>query len=105
MIKVTPAAARQIQIAAAGSGAQDMLLRVAAQRAENGEFQYGMGFDTERDNDTRVESEGVSLLVGESSRELLSGAILDYVEINPGEHRFIFTNPNDPAHRAPQNPS
>jgi iron-sulfur cluster assembly protein len=29
---------------------------------------------------------------------MFMGAVLDYVEINPGEHRFIFTNPNDPSH-------
>jgi len=105
MIKVTPVAAAQIQKSAESSDAKDMYLRIAARRGESGEIQYGMGFDTERENDTRVESEGVTLLVSQSYGELLEGATLDYVEINPGEYRFIFSNPNDPAHRPAQTPS
>lgn len=105
MIKVTPAAASQIRTAIADSDAGDMMLRIAARRTDRGELEYGMGFDIERENDNRVDAEGVSLLIAESSRELLAGATLDYVEINPGEFRFIFSNPNDPAHRAPDRPS
>jgi iron-sulfur cluster assembly protein len=36
------------------------------------------------------------------SVELLTGAMLDYVELNPGEWRFIFINPNDPSHKPPK---
>ena len=38
----------------------------------------------------------ISVLVSPGSVELLTGATLDYVEINAGERRFIFINPNDP---------
>jgi iron-sulfur cluster assembly protein len=38
------------------------------------------------------------VLVSNSSKDLLAGATLDFVEISPGEHQFIFINPNDPAH-------
>ncbi len=29
------------------------------------------------------------------------GATLDYVELQPGQHHFIFMNPNDPDHAPP----
>jgi iron-sulfur cluster assembly protein len=40
------------------------------------------------------------VLVSNSSKDLLAGATLDFVEISQGEHQFIFINPNDPAHTA-----
>jgi len=48
-----------------------------------------------------VATNGITLLVAAGSIELLTGATLDYVELNPGEQRFIFINPNDPSHKSP----
>jgi iron-sulfur cluster assembly protein len=75
-----------------------MSLRIAARREEDGSFVYGMGFDDEGADDTRFVAEGIDVLVSNSSKDLLAGATLDFVEISPGEHQFIFINPNDPAH-------
>jgi len=61
-----------------------------------------MGFDEQAEGDAKVVSNGVMILVSPGSIELLTGATLDYVEINPGEWRFIFANPNDPSHKAPK---
>ena len=61
-----------------------------------------MGFDEPGEGDTQVVTGDVRLLVSAGCVELLTGATLDYVEINPGEHRFIFINPNDPSHKAPK---
>jgi iron-sulfur cluster assembly protein len=61
-----------------------------------------MGFDELGEGDTQVAAGGITLLIAPGSVELLSGASLDYVEINPGEWRFIFINPNDPSHKVPQ---
>ena len=96
MITVTPPAAAQILQSAGGAG-----LRLAARLDDKGVIEYGMGFDERAEGDTQVVSNGVTLLVAAGSVELLSGATLDYVEINPGEERFIFINPNDPSHKAP----
>lgn len=93
MITVTPQAATQIRIAARESGSEDLGLRVAAQRLSDGSINYGMGFDGERDNDECVESEGLTLLIAPQSRELLDTVTLDYVELEPGDFRFIFINP------------
>jgi iron-sulfur cluster assembly protein len=100
MIKITPEAAAQVRRSAETSNAQTMSLRIAARREQDGTFVYGMGFDDEGADDTRFVSEGIDVLVSNSSKDLLAGATLDFVEISPGEHQFIFINPNDPAHTA-----
>jgi iron-sulfur cluster assembly protein len=98
MITVTPQAAAQI----AKSGGSGACLRLAARLDEKGVIEYGMGFDDKGEGDTQFESAGVKLLVSPGSVELLTGATLDYVELNPGEWRFIFINPNDPSHKPPK---
>ena len=98
MISITKQAAAQIRKAAEQSDAVNMFLRIAARREEDGSIGYGMGFDKRSDKDAYLTSEGIDILISNASKELLMGAVLDYVEINPGEFRFIFKNPNDPAH-------
>ena len=102
MITVTPQAAEQIARSAPQAGAGSACLRLAARLDDKGVIEYGMGFDDKADGDTQVVSSGITILVSAGSTELLSGATLDYVEINPGEWRFIFINPNDPSHKAPR---
>ena len=97
MITVTPQAAAQILKSASGAA-----LRLAARLDDQGVLEYGMGFDERAPGDLEVASNGVTLLVSPGSAELLTGATLDYVELNPGEWRFIFINPNDPSHKAPK---
>ena len=48
-----------------------------------------------------AQAQGINVLVSPGSVELLTGATLDFVEINPGEQKFIFINPNDPSHKQP----
>ena len=77
-------------------------LRLAAQRLENGDFHYAMGFDDERrEGDRREEVRGVPVVVGRESLPLVRGLTVDFVELEPGQARFIFLNPNDPAHVPP----
>lgn len=98
MIKITPAAAEQIRKSAAQSNAQGLCLRLAAAPGQDGGFEYAMGYDEKKDSDTLILSEGIEVILSSQSRDFFMGASLDYVEINPGEHRFIFNNPNDPTH-------
>lgn len=95
MIKVTAQAAEQIRQAAAESQAEGLFLRIAARRGVDGSIQYGMGFDEQSEEDLLVDSEGVTVLVSPAYQDLLAGAVLDFVELNPGDFRFIFINPND----------
>ena len=77
-------------------------LRLAAQRLGNGDFHYAMGFDDERrEGDRREEVRGVPVVVGRESLPLVRGLTVDFVELEPGRARFIFLNPNDPAHVPP----
>jgi iron-sulfur cluster assembly protein len=99
MITVTPQAAEQIAKSAQQAGAGGVCLRLAARLDDKGVLEYGMGFDDKADGDTQVAATGITLLISPGSVELLTGATLDYVEINPGEWRFIFINPNDPSHK------
>ncbi len=100
MINVTPTAAKQVRAAADAADADGLALRIAARRDADGSLHYAMGFDEERDQDLRVASEGVDLVVAPGQRDLLAGMTLDYVEFEPGDFRFIFINPNDaPAPR------
>jgi iron-sulfur cluster assembly protein len=102
MITVTPPAAEQIARSAEQTGAAGACLRLAARLDDKGVIEYGMGFDHKAEGDAQYESAGVTVLVSPGSVELLTGATLDYVELNPGEWRFIFINPNDPSHKAPK---
>jgi len=102
MITVTPQAAEQILKSAQQAGLEEACLRLAARLGDKGAIEYGMGFDGTAEGDTQVVSGEIKLLVSPGCVELLTGATLDYVEINPGEQRFIFINPNDPSHKAPQ---
>ncbi len=94
MISLTKVAAEQIAQAARESGAENMALRIAARLNEAGMLEFGLGFDEERDNDSRLESYGVTLLVHPSSAEYLQGVTIDYAESAPGEAHFIFMMPN-----------
>ena len=102
MITVTPAAAEQILDSARQAGLEGQGLRLAARLDARGTIEYGLGFDQPGEADLKVTSGGITILLAAGSAELLTGATLDFVEINPGEKRFIFINPNDPSHKAPK---
>jgi len=96
MISITPAAAGRIQEQCAGEAEETVHLRVAARVNEGGEIEFGMGFDEPRAGDAQVASEGVVLLVAAASQELLEDVILDYLEVEPGQFRFVFARGNEP---------
>lgn len=103
MITITPAAAGQIRRSAEQGGMQDLAMRVAAKRNPDGSIHYGMGFDdSELEGDVRVTSEGIDVVIAETSQILLDGMTLDYVEIESGNFQFIFLNPNDVNYVPPE---
>ncbi len=103
MIIITPPAAGQIRNSMQQQvGPGEVYLRLAARLDDAGTIEYGMGFDAKTEGDVVVAAEGINVLVSAGCAELLAGATLDYVEINPGEPRFIFINPNDPSHKTPK---
>ncbi len=103
MITITPQAAEQIRKSAEQQAdLKEACLRLAARLDGKGAIEYGMGFDDKGEGDVLVAADGIKVLVSPGCVELLTGATLDYVEINPGEARFIFSNPNDPSHKPPK---
>lgn len=102
MITITPRAAEQIRSSTGPETGKEVYLRLAARLDDKGTIEYGMGIDDKSEGDVLVTSQGINVLVSPGCTELLTGATLDFVEINPGEQRFIFMNPNDPSHKTPK---
>jgi iron-sulfur cluster assembly protein len=100
VIEVTESARIMIETAAKESSAIGLPLRIAAVRTPEGGLDYRMGFDEEgiKDGDSQDAAGTVTVVVSEEDQPLLEGTRLDYVEIEQGDHRFIFDNPNDPSH-------
>lgn len=102
MITVTEQAAKQIKLSAKQGKAEGMPLRIAATKNEDDSIHYGMGFDDSKEDDISITSSDVEIIVSPVSAELLKDTVLDFVELEPGKHQFIFMNPNDPSYTAPQ---
>ena len=102
MITVTEQAAKQIKLSAKQGKAEGMPLRIAAAKNEDDSIHYGMGFDDSKEDDITITSSDVEIIVSPVSAELLKDTVLDFVELEPGKHQFIFMNPNDPSYTAPQ---
>jgi iron-sulfur cluster assembly protein len=101
MIKLTKRAADQVRASAEQGDMQDMALRIAARRNDDGTFEYGIGFDAVQDSDEKLDCEGLVVVVAQESKPLLEGAVVDFVEIEPGQPHFIFMNPKDPNYVPP----
>lgn len=101
MITVTPAAAAQIKLSAEQNKTEGMSLRIAASRNDDNSIHYGMGFDDSKEDDVTVAVEDIEIVVSTISAELLKNTTIDFVEIEPGNHQFIFMNPNDPSYKPP----
>jgi iron-sulfur cluster assembly protein len=96
MIEITPAAAAQIRLALSGSTEPGLALRVAARRDGSGEIEYGMGLDERREQDEEVITDsGITLLVSPPSLDAVSEMVIDFVEIEPGNQRFVFYRRGD----------
>ena len=96
MIEITSTAAERIRAALREAPGEGLALRVAARRDRDGQIEYGMGFDERRDQDEEVVTDaGITLLVSPPSLEAISQMVIDFVEIEPGDHRFVFYRRGD----------
>ena len=95
MFTLTEAATQQVQVAAKQGGAEGMALRLVARRKEDGSIEYLMGFDEANDKDIQISAGDVQVVWAPEYEVLLKGTVMDYVEMEPGDFRFIFLNPND----------
>jgi iron-sulfur cluster assembly protein len=89
MLMLSPTAASEIRAALPRSGADGLALRVAARLEADGSLAFGMGFDEQREGDLPLEIDGVQLLIARPSQPLLEDAMLDFVEIEPGQNGFV----------------
>ena len=92
-IITSPAAAQIKSATQQGETAEEPTLRIAARALPDGSIDYGMGFDEQREFDLELVSHGVNILIGSTSRALLEGVTLDFVEMEPGQFHFIFIPP------------
>jgi iron-sulfur cluster assembly protein len=102
MFRITPAAADQIRKAAEQGGTEGMPLRLAVRENADGSFNYKMGFDEPAENDLRIVSEGIEVVMDPGDQEKLDECVLDFVELEPGNWHFIFLNPADPHYVPPK---
>jgi iron-sulfur cluster insertion protein len=90
----TEAAARKVRQLIDEEANPRLKLRVFVTGGGCSGFQYGFTFDEEAaEDDTRVEREGVMLLVDPMSFQYLAGAAIDYTEGLEGA-QFVIRNPN-----------
>jgi iron-sulfur cluster insertion protein len=93
-ISLTASAVRKVRELVEEEENDELKLRVFITGGGCSGFQYGFTFDEiAADDDTAVQSEGVTLLVDPMSFQYLAGSEVDYTEGLEGS-RFIITNPN-----------
>jgi iron-sulfur cluster assembly protein len=103
IFQVTENAATHILEVAKLGEMEGLALRLAPLRLADGSIEYNkMGFDEIKDDDVLIHSEGVDIVFEPVYKELLEGAIMDFVEIEEGHTSFIFLNPNDPNYVPPK---
>ena len=102
MFTLTESAVEQIKSAAAQGGTEGMALRLAAVKHDDGSFDYRMGFDHVSDEDISFKQSGVEIVMAPEYVPLIDETTLDFVEMDDGQHQFIFLNPKDANYVPPQ---
>jgi iron-sulfur cluster insertion protein len=93
-IVVTESAARRIATLKIQEDAADAFLRIAVSGGGCSGFQYGISFDDQQNPDDFVfERDGISVIVDDTSLDLLNGSEVDFVEDLMGAS-FQIRNPN-----------
>ncbi len=93
MITLTDAAAVKIRNMKEELGDDSRLLRVFVEPGGCSGFEYGMSFDQPKDDDQRVDNNGVSLLIDPASAEYLKGCEIKFDDGLHGKG-FEIINPN-----------
>lgn len=90
----TDSAARKVKTLIEEEGNDNLKLRVYITGGGCAGFSYGFKFDEDaKEDDTRVENQGVTLLVDPMSIQYLAGSEVDYIEGLQGA-QFVVKNPN-----------
>ncbi len=90
----TAAAASKVASLIEEEGNPELKLRIYIQGGGCSGFQYGFTFDEdEKEGDTSVVTDGVTLLIDPMSMQYLMGAEVDFTESLQGS-QFVIRNPN-----------
>ena len=90
----TSAAAAKVSSLIEEEGNASLMLRIYIQGGGCSGFQYGFTFDEEvKEGDSKVTTDGVTLLIDPMSMQYLMGAEVDYTEGLQGS-QFVIRNPN-----------
>ncbi len=93
-VTVTDAAARKVRQLMAEEGKDNLMLRVYITGGGCSGFQYGFAFDENAlDDDTKVDRDGVTVLIDPMSYQYLAGSEIDFKEDLSGA-QFVIKNPN-----------
>ncbi|MBI2381422.1 MAG: iron-sulfur cluster insertion protein ErpA [Gammaproteobacteria bacterium] len=94
LLTFSDAAAAKVKALIEEEGNPELKLRVFVTGGGCSGFQYGFSFDeTQNEDDTEVENDGVKLVVDAMSFQYLAGAEIDYTEGLSGA-QFVIKNPN-----------
>ncbi|MDF1484055.1 iron-sulfur cluster insertion protein ErpA [Ramlibacter sp. H39-3-26] len=94
MLEFTPRAAAKVATLIEEEGNPELKLRLYVTGGGCSGFQYGFAFDDQvAEDDTRIVTEGVVLVVDAMSQQYLLGARVDYEDGLEGS-RFVIHNPN-----------
>lgn len=93
-VHLTESAAKRINALKALDGKEGLMLRLAVSGGGCSGFSYGFSLDDQRREDDHLfEDYGVTLVVDDTSLDLLAGSTVDYVEELIGAS-FTVKNPN-----------
>ena len=93
-LNFSAAAAAKVQELIAEEGNAELKLRLYVTGGGCSGFQYGFAFDDQlNEDDTRIDRDGVTLVVDAMSLQYLVGADIDYEDGLEGS-RFVIHNPN-----------
>lgn len=93
-LSFSEAAAAKVSELIAEEGNPNLKLRLYVTGGGCSGFSYGFAFDDQlNDDDTRIDKDGVSLVVDAMSLQYLVGADIDYEDGLEGS-RFVIHNPN-----------
>ena len=94
IVNLSDAAANKVRTLIREEENSNMKLRVFVSGGGCSGFEYGFTFDEDiEDDDTRIDKEGVTLLIDALSYQYLAGSVVDYKEDLQGS-RFTVENPN-----------
>ena len=93
-VTFSDAAAAKVRVLIKEDENENLKLRVFVTGGGCSGFEYGFTFDEDvEEDDTRIDNEGVALLIDALSYQYLTGSVIDYKEDLQGS-RFTVENPN-----------